>query len=205
MWHFVYKNNGRWRWKRPLCSLNPPCWKHSIDSSSSIKLLVSMMLARRPRRKCISAVLSVEKDALTIKLPHEILDALSWRKVQTCRLVQLNKYLAGPVHAHIVFSLLMLWSGLAYVRWIQHSDNKLPFVLEGVEWLSRVQGSGGGIWQCEIYFLLHFHCLLWDLKSLVTEQSAWAVTELVQTQEKSNDCSLELPASVQVQESGAPE
>jgi len=75
-----------------------------------------MMLARRPRRKCISAVLSVEKDALTIKLPHEILDALSWRKVQTCRLVQLNKYLAGPVHAHIVFSLLMLWSGLAYVR-----------------------------------------------------------------------------------------
>lgn len=55
------------------------------------------------------------------------------------------------------------------------------------------------------FFSSHFYCLLQDLKPLVTEQSVWAVTKLVQTQEKSNDCSCKLPASVQVQESGGPE
>lgn len=35
------------------------------------------MLARRPRRKCVSAVSSVKKDAIMIKLAREILDALS--------------------------------------------------------------------------------------------------------------------------------
>lgn len=107
--------------------------------------------------------------------------------------MQLSKCLTRPTQAPIrSFSPSpLIWISICKIN--QASVRyTLQFICLGTglnDYPGFEAGEGGGWQHAVIFFSSHFYCLIQDLKPLVTEQSVWAVTKLVQTQEKSNDCS----------------
>lgn len=110
-----------------------------------------------------------------------------------CNLLQLSKCLTRPTQAPIrsfspdaLIGISICKINSASVRYT------LQFIClrTGLNDCPGFETGEGGLTTCSYFFFTsHFYCLIQDLKPLVTEQSVWAVTKLVQTQEKSNDCS----------------
>lgn len=111
---------------------------------------------------------------------HVKYSLLNWGEVSMCSLMQLNKYLTRSAHAHIcIFSAdALIWISSLTQTTIDLSEKEL----------NDYPGFGAVEWGFD-NVRLYFFPPLPLLKPLVTEQSVWAVTELVQTREKSNDCS----------------
>lgn len=110
-----------------------------------------------------------------------------------CNLVQLSKCLTRPAQALVrSFSPdALIWISICKINSasVRYTQQFICLRTGLNDYPGFEAGGGGRLTTCSYFFSSHFYCLIQDLKPLVTEQSVWAVTKLVQTQEKSNDCS----------------